>query len=58
MSIPILLILKTVILKEGPRPNPRIPGAKKLEIQAQTIKKTGPGKIPCPFVAVPKKMED
>jgi hypothetical protein len=57
MSIPILLILKTVILKEGPRANPRIPGAKELEVQAQTIKKTGPGKI-CPFVAAPKKMED
>ena len=51
MSIPILLFLKTVILKDGTKPNPRIPGAKELEIQAQSIKKSGPGKVNAPFFA-------
>ena len=51
MLFPILLFLKTVILKDGTKPNPRIPGAKELEIQAQSLKKFGPGKANAPFFA-------
>ena len=51
MSFPILLFLKTVILKDGTKPNPRIPGAKELEIQAQSLKQFPDKKGNKPFFA-------